>query len=138
MFGKIVMTMALLTPVVLGATVFWTLSGSAEPIHAQLGAADASLALNRPVSGAQPPPTLAPRSSAAIATPIVAASSPIPTVLSSVVAAREPPTGATAAQPSEVAQAPSQPALTSHLVRPSRADAAGDTRKGKPKGKHRD
>ena len=118
MHDKLLLIVALLIPLVLGAGAFWTLAGSADPIRVPSAAPAVSLALTRPASGVQAPPTLAPRSSTATPTTVVSAPSPTPTGI--------------------VAQAPAQPTVAPKPTTSARADAARSTDRGKPKGKRRD
>jgi hypothetical protein len=113
---KLLLTVALLIPLVLGAGAFWTLAGSADPIRVPSAAPAVSLALTRPVSGVQAPPTLAPQSG----TPTPGAGTPAP------------------ARTGSVAQTPAQPTVAPKPTTPVRADAARSTDRGKPKGKRRD
>jgi hypothetical protein len=154
MRNRILLTVALLIPLTLGATVFRTFMAGLEPVHVQSGASDVSLTLTRPVSGAPAPPTLAPNSSTALPTAALPTASvpsptgsvptptasvpsltgPVPSPTPTVVAEAIP---ATAVAFSEV-RAAAQPAFTSKAPAPARADAGRAPGKGKAKGKHRD
>jgi hypothetical protein len=128
MHNRILLTVTLLIPVVLGTTVFRTVTGSVEPVHVQSGPSDVSLTLNRPISGAQAPPTLAPRSSTA--TPTASVTSAMHSMPADAIVAP--------AEAVSDARAGARPTFASKPPAPARADGGRGEAKGKAKGKHRD
>ena len=133
---RLLLITALAIPLVLGATALWNLAGSAEPIQVPSGTQEAHLALARPVSGAQAPPTLQP--AAPTLTPSqVSALSGGTTPATSTTLIPTPTTIATA--DTGTAQAPSQPTFApTRAIITTNAEpghAPGQTRtKGKYRG----
>ena len=129
---RLLLAMALAIPMVLGAAALWNLAGSAEPIQVPSGTQEAHLALARPVSAVEVPPTLQP------AAPTTPTPTPTPSLgpapAASVSAMLTETPSATA--DTGTAQAPSQPAFA-----PKRATISTNAVPGhggtRTKGKHR-
>ncbi len=121
-------------PLLLGAAALWNLAGFAEPIQWQTRTQEAQLAVARPVSGVEVPPTLQP------AAPITPTPAPMPSstpVPIASVTAMLTLTGVATAD-TGTGQAPSQPTFAPTRVSiTTSADPGHAPVRARTKGKHR-